>query len=95
MNITFSETPKADAVQKITENAEKNETFEMFGHKQKWWKNLSYLLSYPAYETPMFNENGVNLFRSKTMFLIFLPSMIAIFVVIYIFIAPNIFDCII
>ena len=35
MNITFSETPKADAVQKITENAEKNETFEMFGHKQK------------------------------------------------------------
>ena len=52
-----------------------------FSEQPKGIRALAALASFPPYETPYFNEDGHNYYRSKTMICVFAPSVLAILLI--------------
>lgn len=73
-------------VQNIAKEAVDNRT--IFGLDKPWFKRMAMVMSYPAIETDMFNEDGTDEFHSKSMFLVSIPSAVLLLMLVYILLYP-------
>lgn len=81
-----------DAVEKVREEARRDNLLEIYGQKQIWYEQLAALASFPALRTSQFNEDGDDVFRSKLMFLVSFPSAVIVLLLIYIFTLPHFYS---
>ena len=86
---------KSSAVENFQlENKKMKEAKEKMwcGKNKEWYKRITYVLSYPATRTKYFNEDGNNLFHSRVMFIIFIPSFLFFLLLMYMFISAMTSD---
>ena len=62
------------------------------GKNKERYNQMVKLISYPARRTHAFNEDGNNLFHSRIMFLVFIPSFILFLVLAYVLVATMLTD---
>ena len=55
---------------------------------QKLISDINYIISFPAYETAWFNEDGTSQFKSKLMICVFAPTVLLVGVMIFLLFIP-------